>query len=68
MQRLSGVRFLFDAKGKRTAVVIDLKRNSSVWEDLYDAMIVERRKGEPRVSWKDVKRRLQRKQFRRAQL
>lgn len=33
---MRGVRYLYNAKGKRTAVLIDLQRNSALWEELLD--------------------------------
>jgi len=62
---IRGVQFLSDSEGKKTAVVIDLKRHRRLWEDIYDAMIAESRKNEPRVPWEEVKRRLSAKRSRR---
>ena len=62
---IRGVQFLSDTDGKKTAVVIDLRRHREAWEDLYDAMVAESRKDEPRVAWEDVKRRLQTRRPRR---
>lgn len=61
---INGVHFVSDASGKRTGVLIDLKRHRRLWEDLYDAMVAEKRKAEPRVAWEDVKRRLTRQKRR----
>lgn len=62
---IRGVQFLSDGHGNKTAVLIDLRRHRQVWEDIYDQMIAESRKSEPRVAWKDVKRRLQTKRTKR---
>ena len=56
---MRGVKFLFDAKGKKTAVLIDLKSNGGLWEDLLDAAIARRRARDPRESLASVRRRLQ---------
>jgi hypothetical protein len=62
---IKGVQFLSNTDGKKTAVVIDLRRHRQAWEDLYDAMVAESRNDEPRVAWKDVKRRLRVRRTRR---
>jgi hypothetical protein len=54
---LKGIQFLFDAEGKETAVLINLRHNRRLWEDIYDVMVADSRKDEPRVAWEDVKRR-----------
>jgi len=59
---MKGVQFLADERGTTTSVLLDLKQHGRLWEDIYDTWIAEQRKGEPRVAWKDVKRRLKRKQ------
>ena len=51
-----------DERGTITGLLLDLKQHSRLWEDIYDTWIAKQRKGEPRVAWKDVKRRLKRKQ------
>ena len=60
MMEIKGVQFLSDQKGQKTGVLIDLKRHRRIWEDLYDAMMAESRRGEPRVAWEAVKKRLKR--------
>ena len=63
---MKGVQFLSDSEGKRTAVLIDLKRHRRIWEDIYDAMVAASRRDEPRVAWEDVKRRLRARRRKRA--
>jgi len=55
---LKGVQFVSDMEGKKTAVLIDLRRCGSIWEDFYDVLMAETRKDELRVPWEDVKKRL----------
>ena len=55
---MSGVQFLVDERGQKTAVVIDLKKYADVWEDFYDVMLARQRAHEPRESLAAVKRRL----------
>lgn len=56
-----GFQYVTDEKGRKTAVILDLRRHARIWEDVYDSMVVEARRGEPRVDWEDVKRRLRAK-------
>jgi len=53
---LKGVEFVSDAAGQRTGVLIDLRRHRALWEDVYDALLADSRKREPRVDWDDGKR------------
>ncbi len=55
---MSGVQFLIDEAGHKTAVVIDLKRNKALWEDFYDTLLAKRREKEPRESLDAVRRKL----------
>jgi len=45
---VKGIQFLVDENGEKTAVVIDLKLHSELWEDFYDRAIARSREGEPR--------------------
>lgn len=61
MSRVSavrGVQFLVGDKGRKIAVVIDLKRNAQLWEDFYDVALARSRAKEPRESLESVRRRL----------
>ena len=55
---MTGVKFVVDDHGKKTAVMIDLKKHGDVWEDFYDSMIAEKRKDEPRETLEIVKAKL----------
>ncbi|MEO0114913.1 MAG: hypothetical protein ABIK93_05505 [candidate division WOR-3 bacterium] len=55
---MEGIRFVIDAKGKKTAVLIDLKKYGELWEDFYDSLTARLRANEPRESLKSVKERL----------
>jgi hypothetical protein len=58
---LKGVQFVVDENGQRTAVVIDLKKYSGVWEDFYDSAVARKREREPRESLDSVRKRLRRR-------
>jgi len=55
---MSGVQFLVNDRGRKTAVIIDLKTHGEVWEDFYDCVLARRRAHEPRESLAAVRRRL----------
>ena len=58
---MKGVQFVVNERGEKTAVVIDLKKHSDVWEDFYDAAVARQRQHEPRETLDSVKRRLRRR-------
>lgn len=60
MIELSGIQFVLDNKGEKTAVLINLKKYAGVWEDFYDTLIARKRANEPRESLTSVKSRLRR--------
>lgn len=55
---MKGIRYLVDEKQEKVAVQIDLKKYGQLWEDFYDAIVAEARKGEETISWKELKREL----------
>ena len=52
---MSGVQFVSNEKGEKTAVLIDLKKHGELWEDFYDNLIAKRRENEQRESLASVK-------------
>ncbi len=58
---MRGVKYLYDARGKRTGVLIDLERNRALWEDLFDVALARSRASERTVAWTTVRRRLERR-------
>jgi len=57
---MRGTRYIVDTKGRKTAVVIDLRTNGSLWEDVLDAAVARSRAKEPRESLASVRRRFER--------
>ena len=53
---MPGIEFLRDKKGRRKAVLIDLKKHRRLWEDLYDAYLAHSRRGERHEALATVKR------------
>lgn len=56
---VKGIQFLTDDRGHKRAVVIDLRKHGELWEDIYDAIVADERRDEPRESLDSVRRRLQ---------
>jgi len=58
---MTGIQFITDAKGHRTAVVIDLKKHRALWEDIEDGLISESRRKEKGITYAEYRaRRLKR--------
>jgi hypothetical protein len=51
-------QFVVDAKGKKTGVILSLKRYEKLLEDLHDLAVVAERRVEKPVSLDEMKRRL----------
>jgi hypothetical protein len=51
-------QFVADAKGKKTGVILSLKRYQKLMEDLRDLAVVAERRSEKPVSLDEMKRRL----------
>ena len=63
---MKGVRFIVDEDGQKTDVIINLKANPELWEDIHDRSLARKRATEPRESLASVKRRLAARNGRRA--
>ena len=57
---MTGINFVINEKGKKSSVVIDLKKHGKLWEDFYDTLKVRQRKNEPRETIQMVKDKLKR--------
>jgi len=58
---VKGIHFVVDERGQKTAVMIDLRRHSELWEDFSDAAVARQRQNEPRETLESVKARLRRR-------
>jgi len=58
---MEGVQFIVDPQGRKTGVVINLKKHGSLWEDIYANWLAQSRKHEPRETLRPVRRRLKRR-------
>ena len=50
--------YQIDSKGKKTGVVLSLRRYRKLMEDLHDLAVVAERRSEPTISLEEMKRRL----------
>ena len=55
---MTGIQFITDAKGRKTAAVIDLKKHRALWEDIQDVLVSRSRRLEKRIPLDKVKSRL----------
>ena len=51
-------QYVIDSKGKKTGVILSVKRYRQLMEDLHDLAIVAERREEKSVSLEEMKRRL----------
>ena len=52
---MTGIQFLTDEKGRKTAAVIDLKKHKALWEDIEDVLVSRSRRHEKRIPLDKVK-------------
>jgi len=52
---MTGIQFVTDEKGRKTAVLIDLKKDGQVWEDFYDVLVSQSRRDEKGIPLEEVK-------------
>ncbi len=53
-----GIDFIIDDKGRKKAVLINLKTHGVIWEDFYDMLRVNERESETRETLEDVKKKV----------
>ena len=51
-------QFIIDAKGKKTSIILPLRRYQKLMEDLHDLAIVAERRAEEPISLDEMKRQL----------
>jgi hypothetical protein len=52
---MTGIQFVSDDKGRKTAVLIDLKKHRPLWEDFWDALVSELRRKEKRIPYQEYR-------------
>jgi hypothetical protein len=52
---MTGIQFVTDAKGRKTGVLIDLKKHGAVWEDFWDGLAAESRRKEKSIPYEQYR-------------
>ena len=52
---MTGIQFVTDDQGRKSAVLIDLKRHGQVWEDFYEGLVAESRREEPDLPYEEYR-------------
>lgn len=52
---MTGIQFITDEKGRKTAAVIDLRKHKALWEDIADVLVSRSRRHEKRIPLAKVK-------------
>jgi len=52
---VTGIQFITDEKGRKTAAVIDLRKHRALWEDIQDVLVSQSRNREKGIPLDKVK-------------
>ena len=52
---MTGIQFITDEKGRKTGVLIDLKKHGAVWEDFWDGLVAESRRNEKSIPYEQYR-------------
>ena len=52
---MTGIQFITDEKGRKTAAVIDLKKHKTLWEEIEDGLISESRRKEKGIPYEQYR-------------
>ena len=52
---MTGIQFITDEKGRKTGVLIDLKKHGAVWEDFWDGLVAESRRKEKSIPYEQYR-------------
>ena len=52
---MTGIQFVTDAKGRKVAVQIDLRKHGALWEDFWDALVSESRRKEKGIPYEEYR-------------
>jgi len=52
---MTGIQYVTDAKGRKVAVQIDLKKHRELWQDIEDVLVSRSRRYEKRIPLDKVK-------------
>jgi len=52
---MTGIQFATDEKGRKTAVLIDLKKHKAIWEDFWDGLVSESHRKEKGIPYEEYR-------------
>jgi hypothetical protein len=52
---MSGIQFVTDQKGRKVAVLIDLKKHGTLWQDFWDGLVSQSRRKEKSVPYEQYR-------------
>ena len=52
---MTGIQFVTDEKGRKTAVLSDLKKHHAIWEDFWDGLVSESRRKEKGIPYEQYR-------------
>jgi hypothetical protein len=52
---MTGIQFVTDGKGRKTAVLIDLKKHGRLWEDFWYGLVSESRRKEKSIPYQEYR-------------
>ena len=52
---MTGIQFITDERGRKTAAVIDLRKHRALWEDIQDVLVSQSRNREKGIPLDKVK-------------
>lgn len=59
---MTGIQFVTDERGRKIAVQIDLRKHRALWEELWDGLVSDSRRGEKSTPYEQYRsRRLKRR-------
>jgi hypothetical protein len=52
---MTGIQLVTDEKGRKTAVLIDLKKHHAIWEDFWHGLVSESRRKEKGIPYEEYR-------------
>jgi hypothetical protein len=52
---MTGIQFVTDEKGRKTAVLIDLRKHRAIWEDFRDGLVSESRRKQKGIPYEEYR-------------
>jgi hypothetical protein len=52
---MTGIQYVTDEKGRKVAVLIDLKKYGAIWEDFWDGLVSESRRKEKDIPYEQYR-------------